>query len=187
MQLTLFCTVITAVMLIGSFSKATLNFPKLSPFLRNVPVKNSNTRVSTTSSKTLKNTLEPESLQKKGTTKSGPIFRVVTDIDDTVKSSGGLKLFGVPLGGVDIQYNRGEFYPGAFQFFFELSAHNRKSNFDIPKVAVLTARAKEFLFALALKPKDKLCSAFRKIGVANGYPGWGVSLEHVYYGSVAEW
>jgi len=28
--------------------------------------------------------------------------RVVTDIDDTVKSSGGIKLFGIPLGGIDV-------------------------------------------------------------------------------------
>lgn len=182
MQLTLFKHLIAVVMLIGSFSKATFNFPKSSPYVRNFPVKKSNTRVITTD-KTPKNTLEADLLQKQ----CSPIFRVVTDIDDTVKSSGGVKLFGVPLGGIDIQYKRGEFYPGAFQFFFELSAHNRKSKLDIPKVAVLTARAKEFLFALALKPKDKLCSAFRKIGDANGYPGWGVSLEHVYYGSVAEW
>jgi hypothetical protein len=28
--------------------------------------------------------------------------RVVTDIDDTVKSSGGVKLFGIPLGGIDV-------------------------------------------------------------------------------------
>jgi hypothetical protein len=28
--------------------------------------------------------------------------RIVTDIDDTVKSSGGVKLFGIPLGGIDV-------------------------------------------------------------------------------------
>jgi hypothetical protein len=28
--------------------------------------------------------------------------RVVTDIDDTVKSSGGVRLFGIALGGVDV-------------------------------------------------------------------------------------
>ena len=33
--------------------------------------------------------------------------RVVTDIDDTVKSSGGVKLFGIALGGIDVrlEYN----------------------------------------------------------------------------------
>jgi hypothetical protein len=39
-------------------------------------------------------------------------LKVVTDIDDCVKSSGGVKLCGIPLGGVDKQYDRGQFYPG---------------------------------------------------------------------------
>lgn len=30
--------------------------------------------------------------------------RIVTDIDDTVKSSGGIKLFGIPLGGIDVSF-----------------------------------------------------------------------------------
>ena len=98
-----------------------------------------------------------------------------------------MKLFGIPLGGIDKQYTRGEFYPGAFQFFFELSKFNQKSSENpIPRVAVLTARARELLFALALKPADKLCSAFSKTGKENGVD-WGVALEHVYYGSVVEW
>ena len=29
-------------------------------------------------------------------------IRVVTDIDDTVKSSGGVRLFGIALGGIDV-------------------------------------------------------------------------------------
>ena len=29
-----------------------------------------------------------------------PIVRVITDIDDTVKSSGGKKILGIPLGGI---------------------------------------------------------------------------------------
>lgn len=32
-----------------------------------------------------------------------PATKVVTDIDDTVKSSGGVKLFGIPLGGIDVR------------------------------------------------------------------------------------
>lgn len=112
-------------------------------------------------------------------------IKVVTDIDDTVKSSGGVKLFGIPLGGIDTHFKRGEFYPGVFQFSFELSQQNSKSP---PKIAVLTARARELLFALALKPADKLCSAFRRIGAENGHPDWGVGVgTDVYYGSVLEW
>jgi hypothetical protein len=33
-------------------------------------------------------------------------LQVMSDVDDTIKSSGGLRLFGVALGGVDIQYPR---------------------------------------------------------------------------------
>ena len=32
--------------------------------------------------------------------------KVVTDIDDTVKSSGGAKLFGIPLGGIDVRITK---------------------------------------------------------------------------------
>jgi hypothetical protein len=39
-------------------------------------------------------------------------IKVITDIDDCVKSSGGVKLFGIALGGIDRQYDRGQFYPG---------------------------------------------------------------------------
>jgi len=111
---------------------------------------------------------------------------VVTDIDDTVKSSGGVNIFGIALGGIDVQFKRGEFYPGVFQFVLELSKGMNIAKNHVPeKVAVLTARAKEFKFALALKPKDKLCSAFREAGERNGVRNWGIGP--VYYGSVAEW
>ena len=114
-------------------------------------------------------------------------IKVVTDIDDTVKSSGGKTLFGIPLGGIDTHFQRGDFYPGVFQFYLELSRTNSKSKAP-PKVAVLTARAREFLFALALKPADKLCSAFREIGLQNGISDWGIGVDtDVYYGSVVEW
>lgn len=49
----------------------------------------------------------------------------------------------------------------------------------------MTARAREFKFALALKPNDKICSAYRSIGEKFGIKDWGVG--DVYYGSVAEW
>jgi hypothetical protein len=82
-----------------------------------------------------------------------PLTQVVSDIDDTLKSSGGVKIGGVALGGIDVQYSRGEFYPGVFQFMWELSLYSVKLNIDRdksddgsllsklapPKVAVLTA------------------------------------------------
>jgi hypothetical protein len=112
-------------------------------------------------------------------------IKVVTDIDDTVKSSGGVKLLGIPLGGIDTQYKRGDFYPGVSQFMLELSRPRSKQTKAINNISVLTARAKEFKFALALKPKDKICTAFRNLGNLNGFNGWGIG--DVYYGSVMEW
>ena len=112
-------------------------------------------------------------------------IKVVTDIDDTVKSSGGVKLLGIPLGGIDTQYKRGDFYPGVSQFMLELSRPRSKQTKAINNISVLTARAKEFKFALALKPKDKICTAFRNLGNSNGFNGWGIG--DVYYGSVVEW
>ncbi len=45
-------------------------------------------------------------------------------------------------------------YPGAFQFTFELSRGlNKGRQLAATNVSVLTARAKEFKFALALKPR----------------------------------
>ena len=99
-------------------------------------------------------------------TKTSGVVRVITDIDDTVKSSGGKTLFGIPLGGIDKQYHRGEFYPGVFQFILELSRHGVTAarmgmKEMVPEtVGVLTARAKEFKFALELKQEGKLCSEF---------------------------
>ena len=93
-----------------------------------------------------------------------PLTQVVSDIDDTLKSSGGVAVAGVSLGGIDVQYDRGDFYPGVFQFMWELSSFpvtlNQRhfaevragqagsgDNLDLrlspPKVAVLTARAEE--------------------------------------------
>ena len=46
---------------------------------------------------------------------------VISDIDDTIHSSGGLTLAGyVNLGGVDTQYARGTIYPGVCHFFLAL-------------------------------------------------------------------
>jgi hypothetical protein len=110
-------------------------------------------------------------------------LQVVTDIDDTVKSSGGVEVAGIYLGGVDASYTRGTFYPGVFAFSAELAmAKNGRTPSD---VAVLTARAEEFRFALELKQSDKLCVGFRNAGMARGLSDWGVGP--VLYGSVAEW
>lgn len=104
--------------------------------------------------------------------------KVVTDIDDTVVSSGGLRLFGVPLG-IDTLYKRGQFYPGVIQFGLELSSDVRGK--AASKVSLLTARASELRFAL--RP-SKVCSAYSALGAHHGLD-WGIG--DVYYGSIMEW
>ncbi|KAG5178171.1 hypothetical protein JKP88DRAFT_330462, partial [Tribonema minus] len=114
------------------------------------------------------------------------LLRVVTDIDDTVKSSGNLRLAGViPLGGIDAQYERGQFYPGVFQFGLELAAHGVPRGLMPLPIAVLTARAKELLFALELDMEHPVSVAYRQCGAENGMEGWG--LGPILYGSVKEW
>ena len=134
-----------------------------------------------------------------------PFTQVISDVDDTIKSSGGVNVAGVALGGIDTQYARGDFYPGVFQFYLELSLYpveqineslvsassaERKDDVYMPKinpskVSVLTARAEEFKAALELKEDSKLAVSFRRAGEDAGVDGWG--LGPVLYGSVAEW
>ena len=137
-----------------------------------------------------------------------PFTQVISDVDDTIKSSGGVNVAGVALGGIDTQYTRGDFYPGVFQFYLELSLHpveqineslisasssaERRDDVDVdmpkinpPKVSILTARAEEFKAALELKEDSKLAVLFREAGENAGIDGWG--LGPVLYGSVAEW
>mmetsp|Transcript_18956 Transcript_18956/g.26757 ORF Transcript_18956/g.26757 Transcript_18956/m.26757 type:complete len:357 (+) Transcript_18956:154-1224(+) len=113
--------------------------------------------------------------------------QVISDVDDTLKSSGGVNVAGVALGGIDVQYERGDFYPGVAQFMLELSLQNSHGEQVVtpPKVAILTARAEEFKLALELKDSSKLAVAFRTAGERAGIQSWG--LGPVLYGSVAEW
>ncbi|KAK1747789.1 hypothetical protein QTG54_001752 [Skeletonema marinoi] len=132
-----------------------------------------------------------------------PLTQVVSDIDDTLKSSGGVQVAGVTLGGIDVQYERGDFYPGVFQFMWEMSLHpvtinqrhyddnfyDKASAFSLqlspPKVAVLTARAEEFKAALEIKEGSKLAKALRRTGEMSEVKDWGIGP--VLYGSVSEW
>lgn len=117
--------------------------------------------------------------------------QVLSDVDDTLKSSGGVNVGGIALGGIDVQYERGDIYPGVAQFVFEVSHTTEpvkvsgNSQKCPPKVAVLTARAEEFKAALELKESSKIAMALREAGEASGVSNWG--LGPVLYGSVAEW
>ena len=106
--------------------------------------------------------------------------QVISDVDDTLKSSGGVNVAGVALGGIDVQYPRGDLYPGVAEFMLYVSSGSVP-----PKLAILTARAEEFKAALELKPDSSLAVALRQAGQAEGVPDWGVGP--VLYGSVAEW
>ena len=122
---------------------------------------------------------------------SSPTFstftQVISDVDDTLKSSGGVNVAGVTLGGIDVQYERGDFYPGVAEFMLEISRHglSEEDSKSPPKVAILTARAEEFKVALEIKENSKLAVAMRTAGEKAGISNWGVGP--VLYGSVAEW
>lgn len=117
-------------------------------------------------------------------------IQVITDIDDTVKSSGGVAIplgvdVNIPLGGVDTSFQRNSFYPGVFEFDLEIACHATDSGDEPEKVAVLTARAEEFRFALEIKQSSSLCRGFRAAGEARSLRNWGIGP--VLYGSVEEW
>lgn len=113
--------------------------------------------------------------------------QVISDVDDTLKSSGGVNVAGVALGGIDVQYKRGDFYPGVAEFMLEVSRHGlAQDDATCPaKIAILTARAEEFKAALEIKDESKLAVALRSAGERAGIEGWGVGP--VLYGSVNEW
>jgi hypothetical protein len=114
---------------------------------------------------------------------------VISDVDDTLKSSGGINVAGVALGGIDVQYQRGDFYPGVAEFILGVSlgvpTYAATASSVPAKVAILTARAEEFKMALELKEDSPLAVAFRLAGESIGVSNWG--LGPVLYGSVAEW
>jgi hypothetical protein len=142
-------------------------------------------------------------------------LQVIIDIDDTVKSSGGLTVGGIPIGGIDTQFQRGSLYPGVFRFILGLSRYkfeeienqnsaaeegegedsyassstssssSSRTPLEPLKVAVLTARAQEFKFALQIKESDPIAQKFANTGKQYGYNNWGIG--HVMYGSVKEW
>ena len=125
--------------------------------------------------------------------------QVISDVDDTLKSSGGVKFGDVALGGIDVQYSRGEIYPGVSEFYLELSRYGisslqktesrqqqQQQQQQTPaKIAILTARAMEFKSILEIKPNSKLAVSLRTAGEKAGIQDWGIGP--VLFGSVAEW
>ena len=124
--------------------------------------------------------------------------QVVSDVDDTLKSSGGIHIFDIALGGIDTQYPRNTIYPGVAEFMLQLSLgprHRPKSSADsssftpmiIPKVAILTARAYELKAFLEIKETNPLAVLFRQTArqYYNMTNDWG--FAPILYGSIVEW
>ncbi|GIX65159.1 uncharacterized protein BcabD6B2_45940 [Babesia caballi] len=110
--------------------------------------------------------------------------QVIIDIDDTVKSSGGYKLFNVPLGGVDTQYGRGELYPGSFQFLLELAMYKMGKNRKPLRLAVLTTRIPQVPITVDSALNMRLREVAEKRGVLN----WGIDCDHkIQYSTIKEW
>lgn len=72
-----------------------------------------------------------------------------------------------------------------FQFSLELARYRVPSWQEPLSVAVLTARAREFLFALEIGDSHEISMEFRKCGDRNNLKAWG--RGPVLYGSVKEW
>lgn len=114
---------------------------------------------------------------------------VLTDVDDTIKSSGGkIGHLKGRLAGSDRAYYPGEVYPGVAQFSLELS-RGRAQALAPPLVVVLSARPASLRhFGLKLREQGPVNTHYRGIGVANQinttakYPGWGIDVEGSQYG-----
>ena len=108
----------------------------------------------------------------------GAPIKVISDVDDTLKSSGDRKLGEKSLGGVDSQLPRNHIYPGAFSFLRELSPPTFERSSSPTSVAILTARASELKWFLEIKPTSKIAVAAASQQLI---------LGPVLYGSVREW
>ncbi|KAF8820694.1 hypothetical protein IE077_002914 [Cardiosporidium cionae] len=110
--------------------------------------------------------------------------QVIIDIDDTILSSGGVKLFNFNIGGIDQQYKRGELYPGSAQFVFELAINKLRSDEQPLSVAVLTARIPQVPVRFDSSINQKLISTAERSGIKN----WGIDCDRkVMYSTLNEW
>ncbi|CAJ1392168.1 unnamed protein product [Effrenium voratum] len=105
--------------------------------------------------------------------------QILSDVDDTIKCSGG------PIGGgVDESGYRKEIYPGAVQFILEL-ARGRELHWAPRRVRLLSARPQKLGF-LRMKPGSRVAEEFRRVGEANGFPEWGIDFEGSAYGRLRD-
>ncbi|CAA9988762.1 hypothetical protein, conserved in Apicomplexan species [Plasmodium knowlesi strain H] len=110
--------------------------------------------------------------------------QVIIDIDDTIRSSGGYKFFNYALGGVDAQYQRGETYPGSFQFIFELAMNKLSSEAKPLLLSVLTARIPQ----VPITEDSFLNKKFNEVAERRGIKSWGIDCENkILYSTLKEW
>ncbi|CRG97854.1 conserved Plasmodium protein, unknown function [Plasmodium gallinaceum] len=110
--------------------------------------------------------------------------QVIIDIDDTIRSSGGYKLFNYSLGGVDAQYQRGETYPGSFQFIFELAMNKLSAESKPLLLSVLTARIPQ----VPITEDSYLNKKFNEVAERRGIKNWGIDCENkTLYSTLKEW
>ncbi|CRH00591.1 conserved Plasmodium protein, unknown function [Plasmodium relictum] len=110
--------------------------------------------------------------------------QVIIDIDDTIRSSGGYKFFNYALGGVDAQYQRGETYPGSFQFIFELAMNKLSAESKPLLLSVLTARIPQ----VPITEDSYLNKKFNEVAERRGIKNWGIDCENkTLYSTLKEW
>ena len=143
--------------------------------------------------------------------------QVISDVDDTLKSSGGVNIGGIALGGIDVQYARGELYPGVAEFMLQISLgssalttgyfsveHDMDENDNnnsgsliaevandlpvrVPPPKVAILTARAEEFKTALKLKDDSSLAVTFRRTGEAMGIRGWGLGPILYGSVAEW
>ncbi|GAW81477.1 hypothetical protein, conserved [Plasmodium gonderi] len=110
--------------------------------------------------------------------------QVIIDIDDTIRSSGGYKFFNYALGGVDAQYQRGEMYPGSFQFIFELAMNKLSTESKPLLLSVLTARIPQ----VPITEDSVLNKKFNEVALRRGIKSWGIDCDNkILYSTLKEW
>jgi len=108
---------------------------------------------------------------------------VMTDVDDTMKCSGG-----PAAGGVDetcLGTEPHEMYPGVAEFSLAL-ARGSQDGLRPRKVVPLSARPAELKKFLAMKPGSPEDNTYRQAAEAVGIEAWGLDTENALYGGLRD-
>eukprot|EP00439_Symbiodinium_sp_Y106_P039359 s7302_g4.t2 len=110
--------------------------------------------------------------------------QILSDVDDTIKCSGGPR-----GGGIDECGYRKEIYPGAVQFMLEIACGRAAGTFSKdrppPSVRLLSARPEKLGF-LRMKPTSKVAREFQRVAEANELPSWGIDFQGSKYGRLRD-